>query len=943
MAQKHAFSVESGAGIFLVGFSALVIYRWLFQVAWIAKLLPGSQEMGVMTPLLLFLSGVCCYGLARQQKDSAGLSMTDRVCRSLLILVPALILAEHLFNLNLGLDWQRFPAAPTTATPHPGRVSANASLAFLLAGVAISLMRRSTLPARSWALRICVYGVMAIAFAALMGYFLRIETMYRFAMGNKMLAPTAFAMSILGATLWIHMQKMADLRHDNLEDAQRRIIVRSIVILAIVAVSAGAAGFSVMRIGYEQSVNTDIRLLASINATALSNVIEVSLRLPKTIASRPMMRASFAALGPKPDNSGSLAYFKEFGDSILSGGLTGVAFYSAAGQLLSQSGVIMPNEPIRHVLNEPGQLAQLRWANGYTLYAENDVISNGQVVGSIHTEERMPLIDRLLADVRASSAATDILICGREGSNAVCAPSRFYPKPFKIAMYDARGDLTYPISHALVGESGVSVTADLRDIPVYAAYQPIGSLGLGMVVKTSVDSLYAPLRERFDQLVAVLIALVVLGTAALLLQVRPLAAQLGRERKRNSVIVETSTDPFIALGLDGNVTDWNRAAERTFGWTRAEVLGRNLADMIVPYAQRAAHNAGFARFISTGTGPVIDTTLQVDALNKDGVEVPIELSIVAYHNGEGYVANAFLRDISERKAALEKLSASELRLRTITDNLPVLITYIDDRRHLMFANATITPWVGVTPEQVQGKLFENIVGPVIYAERRLYMDRALAGERVEFEIVSEAAGMARHLHTVYLPDVRSDGVVQGFYTLTSDISDLKAKEAALSELARVDSLTGLPNRLQLNELLLGAVARSRRLRTQIAVMFLDIDHFKQINDSHGHATGDAVLVQFALRLKMAVRQTDTVARLSGDEFVVVLEGLRSSDEVHTVANKIIAAIRAPLLTADLQLLITTSIGIGFSANRDQTPADLLRMADEALYRAKNAGRNCVSS
>lgn len=344
----------------------------------------------------------------------------------------------------------------------------------------------------------------------------------------------------------------------------------------------------------------------------------------------------------------------------------------------------------------------------------------------------------------------------------------------------------------------------------------------------------------------------------------------------------------------------------------------------------------------SGTGPVINTTIEVHALKKNGGTIPIELSIVAYHNGDGYVANAFLRDISERKAVLEKLSASEKRLRTITDNLPVLITYIDNSRHLTFANATIKPWLGVAPEEVEGKLFEQVVGAVIHEERRVYMDRALRGERVEFEIVSSASGGTRHLYTVYLPDRRSDGVVQGFYTLTSDISELKAKEAALSKLARYDTLTTLPNRLQLNEMLEMALSRSRRLRTQVAVLFLDIDHFKQINDGHGHAMGDAVLVQFALRLTASVRQTDFVARLSGDEFVVVLEGLKSMEEVDLVANKILLAVRAPLSLADIDLPITTSIGVGFSPEGDLTSADILRRADEALYRAKKAGRDQAS-
>ena len=948
MGRRHRFTVEKCAGIFLIVFGALTIFRWVFQNALIATLIPGSALMGVVAPLLFLAAGVCCFEWSPHRALEHSLTRTaiERTCRILLVVIPSFILIEHLFNVNLGLDLQRVVVAPTPDTPHPGRVSANASLAFLLAGVALNLMRTSTQRYQRFILSMCVYSAIAISFSSLIGHFIRVETMYRFASGNKMLAPTAFAMSVLSGTLWIILQKvgsqLGDKLGDKLNNAQRRITYRSILILAMVALSAGAAGFAVMRDGYEQTINSNIRLLASTNATSFTHIIEVSLRLPKTIAVRPSLRLILSVLDQHSNDAKTLVSLKEFGENNLAGGLTGVAFYSTSGVLLSQSGIMVHDAPVTHELQTADQKAQLRWANGYILHAENQVVMNGRQVGKILTQERMPVIDKLLADIQASSAGTDALVCGRDQANAVCAPSRFYLKPFKIPMYNASGKLNFPINRALVGESGVTITPDLQGVMVYAAYLPLGDLGLGMVVKTSADALYAPLRARFIQLLAVMVTLVLLGTSVLLLQVRPLVVGLNRERERSTVILETSTDAFIALGIDGMVTDWNRAAEKIFGWSVAETLGRNLADLIIPKAQRAAHNAGFAQFIQSGSGPVINATLEVNALKKNGETIPIELSIVAHHNGDGYLANAFLRDISDRKAILEKVSSSEKRLRTITDNLPVLITYIDERRYMMFANATIKPWLGITPEQVQGKLFEDVVGPIIYAERREYINRALAGERVEFEITSSAAGATRHLHTVYLPDVRDDKVVQGFYTLTSDISELKAKEAALSVLARVDTLAGIANRLQLNELLAGALARSRRMRAEVAVMYLDIDFFKQINDGYGHATGDAVLIEFATRLQASVRKTDAVARLSGDEFIVVLEGLNSIDEAGPIAQKILAAVRAPFAVSGLNLQITTSIGVGYASDFNLTCADLLRMADAALYRSKEAGRDRVS-
>lgn len=560
MLRMKSFTVENGAAVFLMGLGALIAFRWIFQYPWIANAVPGSEFMGVVAPLLFLAAGACCFDLSEHGQRSPLGTRIVWLCRGALLLIPSMILVEHLFQVNLGIDWQLIPTAPTADTPHPGRVSANAAFAFLLAGIAIQGMQKINQRYHGWIVSCCVYGVMAIGFASLTGYFLRIELLYRFTSGNKMLAPTAFAMTILGTTLWIIQQKMVDRRHDTLDHAQRRITIRSILILTFVVLSAGAAGFSVLRAGFEQSVTANIQLLASTNATSFSNVIDVSLRLPKTIATRPLVRSAFAALARDADDVAALSYFKEFGDSILSSGLTGIAFYSHTGKRISSSGVITQSALLKHVLTTAGQTAELRWSDGYTLFTENDVINNERLVGIMRTEERMPIVDRLLSEVRASSAATDILICGRQGANALCAPSRFYTAPSTIPMYTASGALNLPINRALAGETGVSVVTDLRGTPVYAAYLPVGQLGLGMVVKTSVELLNAPLRERFNQLLVIMVALVALGTSALLVQVQPLVRQINQERKRSTLILETSTDAFIALGIDGLVTDWNRAA-----------------------------------------------------------------------------------------------------------------------------------------------------------------------------------------------------------------------------------------------------------------------------------------------------------------------------------------------------------------------------------------------
>lgn len=164
-------------------------------------------------------------------------------------------------------------------------------------------------------------------------------------------------------------------------------------------------------------------------------------------------------------------------------------------------------------------------------------------------------------------------------------------------------------------------------------------------------------------------------------------------------------------------------------------------------------------------------------------------------------------------------------------------------------------------------------------------------------------------------------------------------EQELHRLASTDALTGINNRRMFDDYFPRALARAHRGGRQVGMAFLDIDHFKAINDVHGHAVGDAVLVQFARRLSDTVRMTDTVARLAGDEFVIVFEELSSDAEMGLLGSKIIDAIRPPFEIGTQSLTVTTSIGIALTTSLPVAPGDVVRAADQALYGVKAAGRN----
>lgn len=284
---------------------------------------------------------------------------------------------------------------------------------------------------------------------------------------------------------------------------------------------------------------------------------------------------------------------------------------------------------------------------------------------------------------------------------------------------------------------------------------------------------------------------------------------------------------------------------------------------------------------------------------------------------------------------------AEMQVRTILDNIPALVSHVDVALNYTYVNAHIRKLYPDT--DLAGQSMEAIRGEQDFAQVKPYFKRALAGETVLVERRGDTGRGTgdRTYQAHYIPDKGPGGVVRGVFSMSFDTTALKMAQRKLQQLAREDVLTGLPNRLALDEVLAMAIARARRTGDAMAVMFLDVDRFKSINDNFGHAAGDAVLVECAARLKASVRITDTAGRLGGDEFLVVLENLSTQEVAAAVAEKIVRQVSSPSFPVQGHSLeITTSIGIAFHESGDAvTATELLKRADAALYAAKAAGRN----
>ncbi|HEX8739441.1 MAG TPA: diguanylate cyclase [Casimicrobiaceae bacterium] len=289
--------------------------------------------------------------------------------------------------------------------------------------------------------------------------------------------------------------------------------------------------------------------------------------------------------------------------------------------------------------------------------------------------------------------------------------------------------------------------------------------------------------------------------------------------------------------------------------------------------------------------------------------------------------------------ALARAEASEERLRRITDNIPLMVGYIDRERRYRFNSRYYETWFGRPLAEITGHTVAEVLGPDVYARVGPNLERAFAGERVDYDVEVPGPDGARHVRGSYIPDRGPDGEVIGVFTSSGDVTRIRETERELERLAQFDALTGLANRHRFNDGIAAALQRSQRSGQPVALLFLDIDGFKTINDTLGHAAGDDVLLEFAHRLLQAVRSTDLVARLAGDEFVIVLEGVHGREEARFIARKIIASMRREFRAGDTMVRVTTSIGIALGTGGETTSEGLLKRADSALYAAKREGRD----
>jgi diguanylate cyclase (GGDEF)-like protein/PAS domain S-box-containing protein len=406
--------------------------------------------------------------------------------------------------------------------------------------------------------------------------------------------------------------------------------------------------------------------------------------------------------------------------------------------------------------------------------------------------------------------------------------------------------------------------------------------------------------------------------------------------------VQNASDAITVLSADGTVRYVSPAIEKVLGYLPQERVGRSGFELLHP-GDLSRAKVAFAEALRS---PGVTLTAEVRMRHRDGSWRHVEVAgtnLLDDPSVRGFVLN--WRDITERKRTEEALREAEARYRTLVEQIPA-VTYIDpvdDPDTSLYTSPQIEEMLGYTPEEWQNeKLWPKRLHPddrerVLAADERFesgggepfreeYRLRAKDGSvvwvREEAVLVEDEAGKPLYWQGVIF-----------------DITERKRAEQRLTHQAFRDALTGLTNRALFANRLEHAVARLGRREEAVAVLYVDLDNFKYVNDSLGHEAGDRLLVSVAERLRACVRPEDTVARFGGDEFAVLLEGVADPADPTEVAERILRVLSDPFrLWGAREVFTSASIGVALAATAEGRPQDLLRNADLALYEVKRKGK-----
>lgn len=402
-------------------------------------------------------------------------------------------------------------------------------------------------------------------------------------------------------------------------------------------------------------------------------------------------------------------------------------------------------------------------------------------------------------------------------------------------------------------------------------------------------------------------------------------------------IFNSLSDAIGIFDLEGNVIEVNQVFENLYGWKKEEIKGKRLP--VIP-KERLVNSKALMEKIKTGENI---REFEESHMRKDGTIIDISMTVspVRENNEEIVAFSVISRNITKLKKLHNDLKDSEERYRLLADNTLDLVQLVNCDGIITYASPSHKTILGYNAEEYIGK--KVYIRPNMRTDKsfkKVFSSMITNRKAFTYEIVRE------HIegHNVWIevkgtPMFDNDGRFKNMMLIGREITERKEFEKHLEYLSYYDALTDIPNRRLLKKRLEQMITEANHYSHKFAVMFIDLDRFKHINDTFGHDVGDELLKQFARRIKGHLREVDTLGRQGGDEFIILLSQLEEEKDALVVAKRILATVQEPWKINEHIFHTSSSIGISFYPNDGLTRHELIKHADTALYEAKEKGRN----
>ncbi|RUL69427.1 sensor domain-containing diguanylate cyclase [Dyella choica] len=414
-----------------------------------------------------------------------------------------------------------------------------------------------------------------------------------------------------------------------------------------------------------------------------------------------------------------------------------------------------------------------------------------------------------------------------------------------------------------------------------------------------------------------------------------LRKQMQESELRYRLLADNSGDLVMRIRSNGDRMYVSPSVKDLLGW-EVEDFQRPRPDLIHP-DDRERIASEVAKLRMQGG----DTTATYRLQHKDGHYLWIEAFARLVPSPDGDDAKDIIytgRDVTERVCIEQALMESQSQMRTVTDNIPAVIARIDMDERYTYVNRFVEQISGEVPPEIIGRTVHEVRGNALYDRLKPYLERAYAGQPVMFEYEATYRGKPMHFQSHYVPDRDAHGRVRGVYALTTEITHIKNTERELLRIAHQDSLTGLANRRYFSERVPVFLKQAQQHDMAVLLALVDIDNFKTINDTYGHAIGDVVLAEVGQCLQKLVREGEIVARIGGDEFVVVCNDINNIKQAKAFVQSLWERLHMEIDTGVAQVKVSLSVGAAICLNEISADA-VMKLADDALYKAKEAGRD----